>query len=49
MEDEARLQGRLLADMTLEEMDGLWNAAKRLEANLKSGGAGKNKEQKQMD
>ena len=32
MEDEARLQGRSLADMTLAEMDGLWDAAKRLDA-----------------
>ena len=29
MEDEARLQGRSLADMTLQEMDGLWNAIKK--------------------
>jgi XTP/dITP diphosphohydrolase len=29
MEDEARLQGRSLADMTLQEMDGLWNAIKQ--------------------
>jgi MazG family protein len=32
MEEEARSQGRSLADMTLQEMDGLWNAIKRLEA-----------------
>ncbi len=25
MEEEARAQGRSLADMTLQEMDGLWN------------------------
>lgn len=29
MEEEARSQGRSLADMTLEEMDGLWNAIKK--------------------
>jgi uncharacterized protein YabN with tetrapyrrole methylase and pyrophosphatase domain len=29
MEEEARLQGRSLADMTLAEMDELWNAAKK--------------------
>ena len=29
MEEEARSQGRSLADMTLAEMDGLWNAIKK--------------------
>jgi MazG family protein len=33
MEDEARLQGRSLADMTLAEMDGLWDAIKRRDAS----------------
>lgn len=60
MEDEARLQGRSLAGMTLAEMDGLWDMIKRRDANLKSGGTGTspavadrtpgaNMEQKQMD
>jgi uncharacterized protein YabN with tetrapyrrole methylase and pyrophosphatase domain len=31
MEEEARLQGRSLADMTLQEMDGLWNVIKKEE------------------
>lgn len=31
MEDEARSQGKSLADMTLREMDGLWDAIKKLE------------------
>jgi uncharacterized protein YabN with tetrapyrrole methylase and pyrophosphatase domain len=32
MEEEARAQGRSLADMTLQEMDGLWNDIKMKEA-----------------
>ena len=32
MEEEARSQGRSLADMTLAEMDGLWNAIKARDA-----------------
>jgi MazG family protein len=32
MEEEARSQGRRLADMTLAEMDELWNAAKMQDA-----------------
>src|SRR5580698_4088859 len=33
MEDEARSQGRSLADMTLAEMDGLWNIIKKRDAS----------------
>ena len=33
MEEEARSQGRSLADMTLAEMDGLWNAIKKRDAD----------------
>jgi MazG family protein len=33
MEDEARLKGRSLADMTLEEMDAIWNTVKTMEAS----------------
>ncbi|HTR29510.1 MAG TPA: nucleoside triphosphate pyrophosphohydrolase [Puia sp.] len=33
MEEEARLQGRSLADMSLQEMDDLWNAIKTREAS----------------
>jgi len=33
MEDEARAKGRSLADMTLEEMDAIWNYVKMLEAS----------------
>ena len=40
MEEEARLQGRSLAGMTLAEMDDLWNAIKRSTAD---------KQQKQGD
>jgi len=42
MEDEARLQGRSLADMTLQEMDGLWDEIKRRDrdASLKSEATG---------
>jgi uncharacterized protein YabN with tetrapyrrole methylase and pyrophosphatase domain len=29
MEEEARAQGRSLADMSLQEMDGLWDAIKK--------------------
>ena len=32
MEEEARSQGRSLADMTLVEMDELWNAIKKRDA-----------------
>lgn len=32
MEEEARAQGRSLADMSLQEMDGLWNAIKERDA-----------------
>jgi uncharacterized protein YabN with tetrapyrrole methylase and pyrophosphatase domain len=30
MEEEARSQGRSLADMTLAEMDALWDAIKKI-------------------
>jgi MazG family protein len=33
MEEEARSKGRSLADMTLEEMDAIWNTVKMLEAS----------------
>jgi MazG family protein len=56
MEDEARLQGRSLADMTLEEMDGLWDMIKMRDRDATSDAAGlapasgvMNKEQKQQD
>jgi len=29
MEQEALAQGKQLADMTLEEMDGIWNSIKK--------------------
>lgn len=35
MEEEARLQGRSLAEMSLQEMDGLWNSIKAREAAFK--------------
>jgi MazG family protein len=35
MEEEARIQGRSLADMSLQEMDGLWNGIKEREATFK--------------
>jgi MazG family protein len=44
MEEEARAQGRSLADMTLPEMDGLWNNIK-----LEDNAAGAHKQQKTTD
>ena len=57
MEDEARLRGRSLADMTLAEMDGLWDAIKLRDRDASgANGADKaleataaNREQKQLD
>jgi XTP/dITP diphosphohydrolase len=53
MEDEARLQGRSLADMTLAEMDGLWDGIKRRDREAAGANnaleAATKKEQKQMD
>jgi MazG family protein len=50
MEELARAQGRSLADMTLREMDGLWNEIKRRDAAATHAttGAG-NKQQKTTD
>jgi XTP/dITP diphosphohydrolase len=45
MEEEARLQGQSLADMTLEEMDALWNTIKTRDAD----GPAHNKKQKTTD
>jgi uncharacterized protein YabN with tetrapyrrole methylase and pyrophosphatase domain len=32
MEEEARSKGRSLADMTLEEMDAIWNSIKKIKS-----------------
>jgi len=45
MEEEARLQGKSLADMTLQEMDGLWDRIKMQEKSGSPEGPGTYKKQ----
>jgi XTP/dITP diphosphohydrolase len=45
MEEEARLQGKSLADMTLQEMDGLWDMIKMQERSGSPEGPGTYKKQ----
>jgi MazG family protein len=50
MEEEARLQGRSLADMSLQEMDDLWNGIKAQDAAAQVGSVeASNKQQKTTD